>query len=806
MKKITLLQRKAILSFLCTGMMGFISGNAWAQPTVTVPIGCTVVEVGTGPGTSLGPGGTVGNGGVITMPDPFPTPLLPNTTFTINPNSTSANSWSLQGDLSIYPRTFGSTPVQSATGSTANIMSFNKSVRISESAAQGRSIGRINIPYDDTVSLCSGGISFLVYKVYSDSLPPIIGPECWLPDSTYTYSVDQIASDNLTDAIGLDMYYWTVVDVNGDTLYDSQQNPLLFPDSYTSADKSSITTKVPSSLDSPYTITCCFGRANPWDGDDPLTTHTSCVTRVIGASPPAPLLVMDSCVSVSSTSFSVGVSPYNPTYTYIWTSSNPQWLITPNPGGGATVTGLGQNGGIIYLEVQNGGCSSVMTSDTVNRSFDDAVVSITGNDCVSANTTHNYQLSPVGVQGNFTCWDVPFGWGVNPLNSTNSDLNITIPNGTPGGAYTLKAYSCACPEDTIYLTVRVRPEDPSLVSGDTCIVYGSTGSLTYTVSPAGNYQWTIPSGWSGSSTNESITVTPNGTNVGQITVTGADTSGMGCTSLNPAVWNVDFELIDPDFATVGCINVGINGNTSVIINNAPSPTFVGTYIVSSSPSDLLTGYTVNSSTGEITLNTSAAASSTSYTLYIQHQTSCGLSNTLSVPVSYGSGSALLMVPLPSSDLFYINPPVPGAVSYAWYLDGDFYNNPGPTLSLFGTNTPPTTVCVEVTRADGCITKLCRPGGTYSEFILGNENEATINDKNISVYPNPNSGEFSISIEKVKQQAAVTIIDLKGGVISENQPLKQGANRITNKQLTTGSYVLLITVDGKTHAQKIEIMH
>lgn len=808
MKRIMLL-KKAFLGFLCTGMAGAFSVTAWAQPTVQVPPGCIVVELGVGTGTSLGSGGTVGSGGIITMPDPFPTLSLPNSTFTINPNGTNADSWFLAGDLSIAPNPNPpGNPIQTATGSTADIMSYNKNKRVSESAAQGRSIGRITIPYDDT--LCSGSMWFTVYKVYSDSLPIIIGPDCWLPDSTYTYSVDQIASDNLPDAIGLDMYYWTIVDDNDDTLYNSQQDPLLFPDSYTSADKSSITTKVPSTLESPYTITCCFGRANPWDGDNIATTHTSCVTKTIDGSPIAPALSFTNCVAVSDNSFSIGVTPSPSTtgYSYTWSSSNPQWLFYPTATG-VDVTGIGQGGGIISLEVRNPLCqSSVTVIDTLRRAFNDSIVDIIGDTCVSSNSTHNYQIQPSGIQGNMTEWVLPSGWTYNSLNGTDSDLDITIPSGTPGGSYTLKAYSRGCSQDTIYLTVRVRPGDPTIVSGATCITYGSTATQTYTVSPAGSYQWTLPAGWMGSSTNESITVTPNGTNTGQMIATGVDTSGMGCTSLNPAIWNVNFNPVQPDTAIVGCINVGTNGNTSVVIGNAPLssvPALIGTYIVTSTPSDLLTGYDVNPVTGEITLHTSGTANGTSYTLHIQHQTVCGTSGTLNVPVTYGSGSGLVLVSLPSSDLYFINPPVPGAVSYAWYLDGNPHGNVGPTLSLFGTGTPPDTVCVEVTRADGCVTYLCTPGGTYSALILGNENVGSLMDNNIHIYPNPNAGEFTISVEQIEKQADVTIIDIKGAVISENQTLKKGANRIANKQLVKGFYVLLITVDGKTHAQKIEVI-
>lgn len=190
------------------------SVGIWAQPTVDVPPACNVVVAGSGGTTGFG--GTVGSGGIIIMPDPYN-----YGTFTINQNGTSANSWFLLGDLSIAPNTYGNSAIQSLTGSTtANIMSFNKDVRQSESASLARSIGRVTIPYDD--SLCSSSIYFTVYKQYSDSLPPIVGPDCWLPDSTYTYSVDQIASDNLPDGIGLDMYYWTVKDQNNTVVYDSR--------------------------------------------------------------------------------------------------------------------------------------------------------------------------------------------------------------------------------------------------------------------------------------------------------------------------------------------------------------------------------------------------------------------------------------------------------------------------------------------------------------------------------------------------------------------------------------------------------
>lgn len=792
MKYIITNRKGGFLGFLFTGVMLIISGELWAQPTVNVPAVCNVVVAGVGGTTGFG--GVVGNGGIVTMPDPYI-----GGTFTINPNGNTTNGWYLLGDLSIAPNVnpYGD-PIVSAIGGSADIMSYNKDVRQSEQSVNpnlARSIGQVRIPYDDTLNGCSNSIYFKVYKVYSNPIPNIVGPDCWLTDSTYTYSVDQIASDNLPDGIGLDSYYWTITDSNGDTIVNQV---------YTSADKSSVTIVAPGTLNAPYTIQCCFGRANPWDGDVSGAMHTTCITTVVGASPSPPVLSSPGCLDVTATSFAVGVTPYVPGYTYEWSSNNPQWLITPNAGG-ATVSGIGYNGGILSLEVKNGGCSSVTVTDTIRRSFSTPLVSIVGDTCVNDSTTHNYQIYPVGVQGNQTCWNLPVGWTANALNNTESNLDITIPNGTPGGVYTLEAYSCECPSDTIQFTVRVRPDDPTIVAGSTCINHGATGNLTYTVSPPGNYQWTLPPGWTGSSSTETIVVTPSGVTIGAITATGVDTSGMGCNSVNSAIWNINFNPIDPDTATVGCFNVGIDGTTSVVINNAPSP-FTGSYTVSSTPSDLLLSYSVNPSTGQITLNTSGAASSTNYTLHIAHQTPCGTSSTLNVPVSLGSGSSLLLVPLPSSDLYYINPAVPGASSYTWFLDGVQNANTAPTLSLYGTSTPPDSVCVRVMDTNGCTTNLCTGGGSYSAMILGGNNDIgiTSNDK-IRLYPNPNSGQFSVEIGKrIEQSADFQIIDMKGAVVAQGS-LKQGTNQISEKRIQEGTYVILITVDNRTYAEKVQVL-
>lgn len=313
----------ALFAILCCGL-------AAAQPTVTVPQGVIVVETGSGPGVTLGDNGTVGNGGVVLMPDPG------NGGFTVHANGDTLTTWTLRGDLSFieYPATIDqSKPV---TGTVETIYSYNKTPRDAEfdeitQMSYARSKGEVAIGY--TRPGCgSNSIRFQVYKTYTSPLPEIVGEECWVPNERYTYSVDQIASDNLHDNIGLDEYYWTVS--NGAQTID--------PDDYdyTSADNSSITFTAPSDISGNWVIECCFGRGNGWDGNA-AAAHTTCVTFPVGVEPTEPELDIPECVPVEDTSLNVSVVDPDPAYEYTWTASNDTWTFSNSNGSSTTVNGLG---------------------------------------------------------------------------------------------------------------------------------------------------------------------------------------------------------------------------------------------------------------------------------------------------------------------------------------------------------------------------------------------------------------------------------------------------------------------------------
>ena len=261
-------------------IIGLIQASlSFAQPVIKVPPLCEVVVAGTGAGATTGFGGIVGDGGIVAMPDPFDFPEGEGN-FYYESNGSELIQWELFGDLSMQTDTNYNVVIQPLGAiNPVNLQSYNKYLRSTEmpSATQplldprwARSKGRVIVSYDD--KRCGAKIKFEVFKRYKNEkkniVPPISGSDCVSPNTTYTFSVDPIASDNAGDEIGFDKYYWSGL-------------PEGIGNVYNSGDNSSITFTTGATVPA-FTLTCCYGRANPWDGDViPFSLHTTCATKNI---------------------------------------------------------------------------------------------------------------------------------------------------------------------------------------------------------------------------------------------------------------------------------------------------------------------------------------------------------------------------------------------------------------------------------------------------------------------------------------------------------------------------------------------
>ena len=550
---------------------------SYAQPVIKVPATCNVVVAGTGVGAVTGFGGQVGDGGVVLMPDPFDL-SSPSGDFNYVANATTVTGWTLKGDLSA--QTTNTPPTAGVYGAgavtTLNIESYNKTLRAAEYAPTyplsdkkwGRSKGRVRVSYSAS---CGGSITFDVYKVYDTVLPswvpPIVGPDCLLPNTVYTYSVDQIASDNAVDAIGFDSYYWSGF-------------PTGATNTYYSADQSSVTFKTGPSVPT-FTLQCCYGRSNKWDGDGVYTApaaHITCVSKSVAALPVAPSFITSppTCHPTGVASFAIVYPNAVAPITYTWTAPNTGWTINAPVVGGTnttvTVNTPNNNPGVLILTMANGSCNPVIINYQVNRSLTGTSLIIPftsspGSACMLAGTSNNQFYLGAGGSANNTTWTLTTspiaGSGVTLASVTgqpSSTVAVNIAsNATVNTTYTLTATADtspfpACTTTSATYTFNVKPLTPT-ISGTGCVVKGALTPQTYTctASTGASYNWVFPAGWSAGSfttTTNSITVTPSSTTAvlnGNAFVT---TTGIGaCYSPQSATFAINYQSCGSRF---GC--------------------------------------------------------------------------------------------------------------------------------------------------------------------------------------------------------------------------------------------------------------
>lgn len=825
--------KKSLLGLLAIVLFGATSIIA---QVVKVPPGCIIQFAGTN--GNIG-SGLVGNGGIITMPDPSGGGKF---TFARPVGSTlsSPPTWILSGDLStIRTSPAYNAAIQIATDTSTTIFTYNKFKRLSEDTL-ARSKGVVRVSYNtvaNSTSPCpsSGSISFDVFKTYTTRLPSIVGPDCVMAGVRCTFSVDQVASDNIAD-VSPDNYYW------------SGMPPVAQPDStYYSADKSSITF-IPAgtgTLTLPFTIKCCIGRANPWNGGtngSQATTGTACVTKTVGAAPTEPTFssltpatplstTVPACVPTGTASFTVNYTSFN---TCTWNMGITGWTIntqTANATTGAQSITINTNGfnnpGQITLTVSNGSCTPLNFQYQINRSFAAplAIVPVApAGNCLELGSSNLFNVGATALL-NATTWvltSVPAVAGLPSWLSTQSPTStvaVNVPANAPVNAvYTLRATGCG--SSSIAYNFNVRPKKPT-ISGLACMTNGALAPQTYNcvASTGATYTWSFPQGWSApnltTSTN-SITVTPTSNTAtlnGTVTVTANGT--VGCK--DSASFKINYNSVAPTNIVANCWSVGIAGSVSVTITN---PQTTGTYTATLNlvgGANVITNAPVSLSGSTLSFNTPALAAG-NYNLIITYNNGNGCSEGIGVKIVTVAGNgysiATLFTPLPvvgTSDR-YTAVPLNGAppvlfTQYQWFVNGAaVVGNNSPTLVLSGPTAPPapSQVCVDVfSLGSTCKTRVCVAQGTHSMIANPGQGTKTESIKGLTIYPNPNTGNFTVNVDDMATSGSAVLYNVSGNEIGTYK-LQKGENKIKNDNLAKGTYFILLTIDDKTDTRQIII--
>ena len=141
----------------------------------------------------------------------------------------------------------------------------------------------------------------------------------------------------------------------------------------------------------------------------------------------------------------------------------------------------------------------------------------------------------------------------------------------------------------------------------------------------------------------------------------------------------------------------------------------------------------------------------------------------------------------------------GATLYQWrFGEGGNSNAANPSYDYLAFPTGNYTACLAVVNAANCFSETCQ---TIS--INGSVNTLT-KLTGVKVYPNPNKGNFTVSVEDPKSDISISVYNLLGEVVKtiETNPLKTTYSVDLN--VANGVYMVKVTNGGLTSTQKVTI--
>jgi hypothetical protein len=380
------------------------------------------------------------------------------------------------------------------------------------------------------------------------------------------------------------------------------------------------------------------------------TCLQSCGTQCVVPAQPGTISGASSACPSSTQKYAVAAVSGATSYSWVlpsgWTGTSTNDSISAT---------AGSSGGTISVTAFNSCGNSV--AQTLNVSVSGATPlqpgTITGNISPCTNSSQTYSIAAVSGATSYT-WVLPSGW-----TGTSVTTSITTTAGTGSGTISVKANNSCGSSAAQTLAVSISgaaPLQPGAISGNN--VMCKSTSQTYSVvavSGATSYKWTLPSGWSGSSTTNTITATAGAS--GTISVTAVNS----CGSSNARTLSVTVNAIPAQPGTM-------NGNSPICKNTSQTYSVPVVSGASSYAWTLPSGWTGSSTTNSITV----AVGTTGGTISVKAVNNCGISAARSKSVSItqppgqpGTISGNASVCAGSSQKYSAS--ASGATSYTWTL-------------------------------------------------------------------------------------------------------------------------------------------
>lgn len=335
------------------------------------------------------------------------------------------------------------------------------------------------------------------------------------------------------------------------------------------------------------------------------------------------------------------------------------WSLPAGWTGTSTSTSInvttGSTGGTISV-VANGDCgaSSPRTLVVTVTTIPAQPGSITGSTSTCNNVAQSYSVAAVSGATSYT-WSLPAGWG-----GTSSLSTINATSGTSGGVITVTANNgCgSSTAQTLTVTVNNAPAQPGAITGNTTVCPGSSETYSIpSVNGATDYTWSLPAGWSGSSSTTALVCT-TGASAGTIYVTANNACGS-----SPAQSLAVSQGSAPPQPS------GIIGSTNLCFGAVEDYSIIPVPGATSYTWLLPAGWNGSSTSSSIT----TIAGPSSGTITVMAENGCGTSpgqdlfvTIEQAPAQPGSISGAFVL-CPGSGDVYAVAAVNGATSYTWIL-------------------------------------------------------------------------------------------------------------------------------------------
>ncbi|APG60219.1 hypothetical protein LPB144_07265 [Christiangramia salexigens] len=333
--------------------------------------------------------------------------------------------------------------------------------------------------------------------------------------------------------------------------------------------------------------------------------------------------------------------------------------------------------------------NSITMTVNQNRTGSVTIQASNTNICPSENVDFSISSSAnLGANPSFT-WQRIRGGNTTTIGTTNSISNNNLQNGDQVFLSVVSTIPCTTPDPVIStntITISEKPgipAQPGAISGDNNICPGVVKSYSVPLVSGITYNWILPTGWTGSSTSNTISVTP-GTAGGDIKVTAQNSCGISIERTR-TITVLSGTPVTPGAFTSGPAELCPNTAATYTV---PAVTGANEYIWTLPAGFSPSGTT---STPTPTINVTSGASG-SGNLSVIAKNICGQSSarTMAVTVKSGTpgtpgtitGDATIC---PGISKTYTIPAISGASQYIWTLPTGFtapnLTTPGPSITV-----------------------------------------------------------------------------------------------------------------------------